>query len=170
MNAKELKPLWLAMILSLTASSPVFAQPRSIPGNATLSDQFGQESKIGLLSATKTLVVFYSAEREAALYLQAWYQGIKTRLPEDTVVLAVADLSAVPFFVPRNAIIRQLVSDYPGFSILLDWKGTLGSILALGKDRVSVTAYAAGRQRLQVAGEYSPALAERILAALQTGP
>lgn len=169
MNNYRLYGTWLAVILALISAGPLLAQARQIPSNTTLSDQFGTESRVGQLGATSTLVVLYSAEREAGDYLNAWHQGLKPRLPADAILLAVADLGAVPFFVPKNAIIKQLVADYPEVPMLLDWKGTLGPALSAGKSKATVTLYSKGRPQLQLSGEYSAERASTLLEALTTG-
>lgn len=170
MKSKPLHAPWLVAIFALIATAPLLAQARQIPSNTTLSDQSGTESRIGQLAATRTMVVLYSAEREAGEYLKAWYQGLKAKLPTDAILLAVADLSAVPFFVPKNAIIKQLAADYPEVPMLLDWKGSLGPVLSAGKSKATATVYAGGRPQMQVTGEYTEAQAGRLLASLAAKP
>lgn len=115
-------------------------------------------------------MVIYSAEREAGDYLKAWHQGLKARLPADTALLAVADLGAVPFFVPKNAIIKQLAADYPDVPMLLDWKGSLGPVLAAGKSKATVTVYSGGRMLRQETGDYTAGKAVTLLEALAVKP
>jgi hypothetical protein len=156
----------LVLLFALATTGPLLAQARQIPANAILSDQSGTETRIGQLAATRNLVVIYSAEREAGDYLKAWYQGLRARLPADAVLLAVADLGAVPFFVPKNAIIRQLAADYPDVPMLLDWKGSLGPMLSAGRSKATATVYSGGRLQSQVSGEYSTERAGTLLEAL----
>jgi hypothetical protein len=92
MKNYRLPVTWLVVLLALVATFPLLAQAGQIPLNTTLSDQFGTESSIGQLAASRTVVVVYSAEREAGDYLKAWHQGLNTQLPADTVLLAVAKL------------------------------------------------------------------------------
>jgi len=161
MKGNHLRKSVLVMTCVLASTGFLYAQARQIPANAALADQFGNETRIGQLAATRTVVVMYSAEREAGDCLKAWFQGLKAelaqnaRLPADTVLLAVADLGAVPFFVPKNAIIKQLVADYPDVPMLLDWKGSLGLVLSAGKSKATATVYAGGRFLGQTSGEFT---------------
>jgi hypothetical protein len=170
MNNYRLHGIWLAVMLALVSASPLLAQARQIPVNTILSDQFGTEVRIGQLAATRTVVVIYSAEREAGDYLKAWYQGLKARLPADAVLLAVADLGAVPFFVPKNAIIKQLVADYPDVPMLLDWKGSLEPVLSAGKSSATATVYSGGSLQTQASGEYTTASGGTLLESLTARP
>ena len=170
MNSKRLPGTWMVAIFTLVATGPLLAQARQIPANTILSDQFETESRISQLAATRSIVVIYSAEREAGDYLRTWYQALRAKLPTDTPLLAVADLGAVPFFVPKNAIIKQLAADYPDLSILLDWKGSLGTILAAGKSTATATVYAGSRQQMQVTGGYTAEKAGTLLEALKARP
>lgn len=121
--------------------------------------------RIGELAAGATLIVAYSAERDAAAYLSAWRDAIAPRLPPGARLVAAANLSAVPFFVPKAAIIKQLASDYPSLPILLDWKGSLAKALAPGKDKAVVALYKAGALVLKVRGTASEAEAARLIVA-----
>ena len=116
------------------------------------------------------MVVLYSAEREAGEYLNAWNQGIRARLPPDVLLNAVADLGAVPFFVPKNAIIKQLALDYPNLPILLDWKGSLGPLLSVGRYKTTASLFIGGRMQSQVIGEYSTDKAAELLGSLLVKP
>jgi hypothetical protein len=160
----------LILLFALATTGPLLAQARQIPANAILSDQSGTETRIGQLAATRTVVVIYSAEREAGDYLKAWYQGLKARLPADAILLAVADLGAVPFFVPKNAIIKQLAADYPDVPMLLDWKGSLGPVLSAGRSKATATVYSGGRLQSPASGEYSTERAGTLLEAFTARP
>jgi hypothetical protein len=157
----------ISIALVICALSPLSAQEQPIAGNLTLSDQFGAELRLGELAAAATLIIAYSAERDAADYLYAWHEAIKAVLPAGTRLIAAADLSAVPFFVPKGAIIKQLAADYPGLPILLDWKGALSKALALGKDKAVVALYRGGSVLVRVRGVASAAEAARLIAALR---
>lgn len=170
MHRKRLHTTWLVSLFSLVATVQLLAQARQIPSNATLSDQFGTEVRLGQLAVSGSLVVIYSAEREAGDYLKAWYQALRARLPADTILLAVAGLGSVPFFVPRNAIIKQLVADYPDLPILLDWQDSLGPVLSAGKSKATATSYAGGRPLMHVIGEYTATQTARLLESLTARP
>jgi hypothetical protein len=51
MKNYRLHGTWLVAIFALVATVPLLAQAGQIPSNATLSDQFGTESRIGQLAA-----------------------------------------------------------------------------------------------------------------------
>ncbi|HAE21517.1 MAG TPA: hypothetical protein DCG47_04220 [Spirochaetaceae bacterium] len=157
----------IAAILALVALAPLCAQEQPIARNLALSDQFGNEMKLGELAGNGTLIIVYSAERDAADYLSAWHEAIKAILPAGTRLVAAADLSAVPFFVPKGAIIKQLAADYPALPILLDWKGSLSKALAPGKDKAVVALYRGGSQIIKVRGIASAAEAARLIAAVR---
>jgi hypothetical protein len=157
----------IAALLALCALAPLCAQEQPIAGNLTLSDQFGTELKLGELAAGSTLIIVYSAERDAADYLYAWHEAIKAVLPAGTRLVAAADLSAVPFFVPKGAITKQLAADYPGLPILLDWKGALSKALAPGKDKAVAVIYRGGSAIIRIRGVASAAEAARLIAALR---
>ncbi len=157
----------MAVLMAAYAFAPLSAQEQPIARNLTLSDQFGNELKLGELAAGSALIVVYSAERDAADYLSAWHEAIMAVLPAGTRLVAAADLSAVPFFVPKGAITKQLAADYPSLPILLDWKGSLSKALAPGKDKAVAALYRGGSLVLKLRGIASAAEAARLIAALR---
>ncbi len=156
-----------AAFLAASTLVPLRAQEQPIARNLTLSDQFGTELKLGELAAGSPIIIVYSAERDAAEYLSAWQEAIKALMPAGTRLIAAADLSAVPFFVPKGAITKQLAADYPSLPILLDWKGALSKALAPGKDKAVAAFYRGGSLILRVRGIASAAEAARLIAALR---
>lgn len=58
---------------------------------------------------------------------------------EGAIVYGIADLSAVPFFVPRGAIRKTMREQLPKTSVLLDWKGAVyAPLLGFPKDQEMV--------------------------------
>jgi len=161
------KRIAVIVLAILGAASLASAQSVPIPGNAVLSDQFGTELPIGTLASSGTLVIVYSADRDATKYLLAWNALLKASVPSGTRIILAADLSAVPFFISRASITAGLVKDSPTVPILLDWDGILAKALAVRKDKVVAYAWVAGKPAAEVRGEASADGATRLANALR---
>jgi len=131
MNMKKLFLLVSTLLLATTSS--VLTEP-------LLSDQFGNELDIGKVLASPSVLLLHSDERDAAEQLKYLSQLVGPGVQ----IVAVADLSALPFFVPKKAVTESLKKDEPGLPIMLDWKGEIKKSQKL-KDGNIARVYKSGR-------------------------
>lgn len=109
------KRIFLFLYIVLVAvASVVFAEP-------LLQDQFGNELDIGKVLSQGSVVLLHSDERDATELLKYLSELVGSGVR----VIAVADLSALPFFVPKKAVVESLKKDEPTLPIFLDFKGLL---------------------------------------------
>ena len=151
----------LFMAFSMASAPAAFAQASAAPPLGTvLEDQFGNSVDVGRAMRSGRTILAVSDEREAGDRLAEWAARLRPDAPAGVVVLYVADLSAVPFFVPKSAIVKQLREDYPGLAIMLDWKGVVAKAVSLGKLKNVAEAWSGGRRVARVEGKTD---AEKVL-------
>ncbi|MFA6504619.1 MAG: hypothetical protein WCT14_00905 [Treponemataceae bacterium] len=109
-----------------------------------LSDQFGDSLDAGAMLAFPRVILLRSSEREAAARIAVMEEALKGAGGDGIPVLRVADLAALPFFVPRSAVTGALRKNTPDLRIFLDWKGELTARLSLPSGSAA-RAYAEGR-------------------------
>lgn len=141
-----------AFVLAIAAGAvPAAAAP--VPqGARILEDQLGNKIDAGPALLAGNVIVVVSNEREAAVSLRAWQCALADCLPTDARIVLVADLRAVPFFVPRASVATSLRKDHPDLSILLDWKGVLCAAFDVGKAGVVVERWQGGHRTGRVTG------------------
>ena len=100
----------------------------SLAGTNVLQDQFGRKTLVSIGAGRGALVVI-SDRRDAAELVELWVRSLAP-LPASVDPWFVADLRAVPFFIPHAAITSWLVRKHPGNPILIDWHGELSKRLA----------------------------------------
>ena len=158
----------LFMVLSMATVPAAFAQASAAPPMGTmLEDQFGNSVDVGRAMRSGRTILAVSDEREAGDRLSEWSSRLRSDAPAGVVVLFVADLSAVPFFVPKSAIIKQLREDYPGLAIMLDWKGVVAKAVALGKLKNVAEAWSGGLRVARVEGPADAGKARALFAPLR---
>jgi len=142
----------VAFVLAIAAgAAPAAAAP--LPRDGTmLEDQLGNRIDAGPALLAGNVVVVVSNEREAAASLRAWQCALADCLPTDARIVLVADLRAVPFFVPRASVATSLRKDHPDLPILLDWKGVLCAAFDVGKAGVVVEHWQGGHRTGRVTG------------------
>jgi hypothetical protein len=121
------------------------------PAAASLEDQYGRavELRIG---EGRPAVVIASDLREAAEQIAAWDDAL-AGLPAGVEVYRIADLKALPFFVPRGAVAKDLKDKYPDMPLLLDWKGEVLARLKAPRKTTSVLVFGPdGTEAGRVAG------------------
>lgn len=148
-----------AILVLFLAVFPARPSAEAVPAELALADQFGTIAAVGAATASGRWIIAYSGERDAGALLAAWVRELLAVSAEradggDVGIVAAADLSGVPFFVPKSAIVRQLAEEYPDLPLLLDWKGALGKPLGFGKEQTLVVAIKDGAV---VAASRSPA-------------
>ena len=155
----------LAAFLALAPAPVAEAEERKVPAATVLSDQFGVEHRIGDIASRGAVVFVCSSERKSPEYLASWAAFLRDALPAEVPVILAADLSGLPFFVPRAMVIANLGAKYPRLPILLDWKGELPGILAPWKGEAVVVAFLDGKAVTRAVGLPAAAEASRIAAA-----
>lgn len=142
------------LLVLAAAAQAAYAQASALPPVGTvLEDQFGNGVDVGLAMRSGKTILAVSDERDAGDRLSEWSLRLRSDAPPGVQVLFVADLSAVPFFVPRSAIVKQLREDYAGFPILLDWKGVVAKAVSLGKLKNVAESWSGGRKVARVEGK-----------------
>ena len=157
----------LTVLLAIAPASARDAEERKVPAAMVLTDQFGVEHRIGDIASRGAVVIVCSSERKSPEYLASWAAFLREALPREASVILAADLSGLPFFVPKAMVIANLGAKYPGLPILLDWKGELPRILAPWKGEAVVIAYLDGKVVTRAVGLPGAAEASRIASALR---
>jgi len=112
-SLKSMYRLAFGVVAALYSSAAVAS-----PMARTLEDQFGASVDIRIGSG-KSVVMIVSEKREAAEEIAAWEKQLRL-LPSGTFLYRVANLKAIPFFVPKGSVTKDLKSNYPSMSIALD--------------------------------------------------
>jgi len=165
MTTKPSKAAWLAAAIAvalgvLAGVAPAAAAPMPKAGTI-LEDQLGNKVDAGPALVAGHVVLVVSNEREAAASLRAWHVALKDCLPAGACIVLVADLRAVPFFVPRSSVAASLGREHPDLPILLDWKGALAAAFDTGKAGVAVECWQGGRRIARATGmPHAAALAQ----------
>ena len=134
----------LALVLLLSSAPPVLR----------LSDQHEVEHDLAPLMAGPTVLIAGS-ERKTGEAIRDWLRLMPSR--PGLRVLGLADLDAVPFFVPRSSIRSGLVELVPRASILCDYDGEVAEALGLTPGSSTAHVLYAGRIVARVAGPPSAA-------------
>ncbi|MBU0928439.1 MAG: hypothetical protein KKA67_11870 [Spirochaetes bacterium] len=157
----------MSRLSAITAALSLFAALAPLPAQE-LTDQFGASVDVGAEPSSGRLVVVWSDRREAPDDIAAWLAAIGSSLPPGTGLLAVADLKAVPFFVPRAGIIKGVADSVPTRPVLLDWKGELIKRLGFKKGGPLVLVLGPGGSvKVAARGGPSPEGAAALAAALR---
>lgn len=136
-----------------------------------LEDQFGKDADPGAFAGKGGLLI-WSDLRDAAELIEAWDQALRPegQAPGAVPIMAVCDLGALPFFIPRASVTGTLRRDHPDLSLSLDWKGEAAKRWSPPRSSVTVLVFGPGGKLLaMVSGPASPAGLERVKAALR-GP
>jgi hypothetical protein len=107
--------------------------------SGVLPDQFGHEVRVGL-GEGRPVLIFSSDRRDAAELMEAWARALAP-FPLGVAAHFVADLKALPFFVPRGAVSAWLARKHPKNPILLDWTGSFSKGLAAARNDVTVLVF-----------------------------
>jgi len=157
--------------LSLALFSGAAQAQGAIPSE-TLQDQFGKASWIEA-GRGKAHIILASDQRESTQDFSDWSQALAS-LASSHGIQALANLKALPFFLPHELIASTLRKDLPAFPVLLDWKGRVSAALAVPPNATAVLVYSpSGRLLGQVQGRPSPGLVEevkRLALRAQTSP
>jgi hypothetical protein len=140
----------------LAAITAAFLAPgmAAAPAAVSLDDQYGRSVDVRI-GEGRPVVVIASDQREAAEQIAAWSEAL-TGLPVNVDVYRIADLKALPFFVPRGAVAKDLREKHPDMPLLLDWKGDASARLKAPKKTTSVLAFGSdGTEEGRVAGTAS---------------
>lgn len=128
----------LPAFAAVLAALPSWADPAA--GATTLQDQFGRLTNLSIGAGRGALVVI-SDRPEAADLVESWIRSLAP-LPASIDPWFVADLHALPFFIPRGPIMAWLARRHPQNQILLDWTGGFCAGLAPEKNEVTVFVFA----------------------------
>jgi predicted transcriptional regulator len=94
----------------------------------TLQDQ--HVKTVSLRQFEGRVVVLIASDKEGSSQNPAWTRAIRDKYADEVIVLGIADVSSVPFFLKgkiRNDFKKE------GDSILLDWKGEVFNAYNLTK-------------------------------------
>lgn len=155
---KAVKPTFVLLLFLFFAIS---ALAQGSAGAWTLQDQFGKSADVRV-GVGRTVLVIVSDTREAADEIDAWEKLLGT-LPAAADVYRIANLKAIPFFVPKGSVMKDLKEKYPGMSLLLDWKGSVSSELKAPMKTVAVLVFGPdGAELGRVVGAASVSGAEKV--------
>ena len=120
---------WTVLLLTfaLWADSP--------SGTNVLQDQFGHKTLVRIGEGRGALILI-SDRRDAAELVELWVHSLAP-LPDSVDPWFIADLKALPFFIPHIAITNWLVRLHPLNPILIDWNGEFSKGLAPAKNDVT---------------------------------
>jgi hypothetical protein len=125
----------MAAIAAALLASAAFAAPAT----RSLEDQFGREVEVRI-GAGKAALAIMSDVRDAAEEISSWVEALDG-LPSSVDVFRIADLKALPFFIPRGAITKDLRDKHPDTIILLDWKGEVSAALRAPRKTTAVLVF-----------------------------
>lgn len=129
---------WAAAVAA-AATLFLAASAMAAPSAKTLEDQYGRAVEVRV-GAGAPVVAVVSDVRDAAGEIAAWDQAL-AGLPSGAVVYRIADLKALPFFVPRGAVTKDLRDKHSGEALLLDWKGEVSSSLRAPRKTTAVLVF-----------------------------
>jgi len=147
--------MFLALALLLSSAPPALR----------LSDQHEVEHDLKPLLAGPTVLIAGS-ERKTGEAIRDWLRLMPSR--PGLRVLGLADLDAVPFFVPRSSIRSGLVELVPRAPILCDCDGEVAEALGLTPGSSTAHVLFEGRIVARVAGPPSAASVAAVLARVRT--
>lgn len=93
----------------LAMASPAFS----------LTDQFERTHTHASVYARTPVVIVGGDQRNTGDRIGEWF----ARLGADLALVGIADLDALPFFVPRGSVRKNLCAISPRLPILCDWRG-----------------------------------------------
>ena len=105
-----------------------------VPVVMALEDQYGRPTELRV-GVGRAVVAVVSPVRAAAEEISAWDEAL-AGLPGGVDVYRIADLKALPFFVPRGAVTKDLREKHGKTLLLLDWKGEVSAALG-GPKRIT---------------------------------
>ena len=116
-------------------------------------------------------MILAGAQRKTPDSMQAWERALRARVAETTPIFGLSNLKKLPFFVPKNAVRKNLAELLPGTPVLLDWKGKVYPALGFPDGAViSVAVFRASGERLGiVAGEQTPARVDEVVELVTRG-
>jgi hypothetical protein len=148
--ASTIRRAVLAAVAAAFFASSAAAAP-SAPAASVLEDQYGRSVELRI-GEGRPVVVIASNVRDAAEQIAAWSEAL-AGLPAEVEVYRIADLKALPFFVPRGAVAKDLKDKHPDMPLLLDWKGDVSARLKAPKKTTSVLVFGPdGTEAGRVAG------------------
>lgn len=161
----------LVLALAFVLLSGSLQAQEGIPSEV-LQDQFGKDSRIQA-GRGKAHILLASDQRESTQDFSDWSLALAS-LASSHGIQALANLKALPFFLPHELIASSLRKDLPALPVLLDWKGRVSAALAVPPNVTAVLVYSpSGRLLGQVLGRPSPGLVEevrRLALRAQTSP
>jgi hypothetical protein len=123
---------------AVLAAFPLWADSRASAN--VLQDQFGRMANVAIGAGRGVLIVI-SDRPEAGELVEVWLRGLAP-LPASIDPWFIADLKALPFFIPHGPIMNWLAKKHPVNRILLDWTGGFCGGLAPGRNDVTVFVFA----------------------------
>jgi hypothetical protein len=110
------------------------------------------------------VLVIGGAKRRTTEFTKAWVEAL--RGTSTTPVFGIANLSGLPFFIPRGSVRKTMRELLPSTPVLCDYDGQVSRTLGLSEEN-SVRLYGPGGAVLiELQEEASAAGVERLLAAL----
>lgn len=110
------KPLLVALLLSFSATALAGAK-------FSVEDQFERKHSHKKVFAGKPVAIIAGAQRKTQDAMEAWHKALKGKVPKGARMIALADLDAVPFFIPHSAITKGMKKAFPRMPVLCDWDG-----------------------------------------------
>jgi hypothetical protein len=161
---KGSRSAWRAAIVAVS-TAVLAASAIAAPAAKTLEDQYGRAVEVRV-GAGAPVVAVVSDGRAAAEEIVEWDRALAGLQPGVAVYL-IADLKALPFFVPRGAVAKDLRDKYSGVAMLLDWKGEVSSSLRAPRKTTAVLVFGPdGSEAGRVEGAASAAGAAKVTAML----
>jgi hypothetical protein len=129
---------WRAAIVAISTVI-LAASATAAPSEKTLEDQYGRAVEVRV-GAGASVVAVVSDVRAAAEEIVEWDRALAGLQP-GVAVYRIADLKALPFFVPRGAVAKDLKDKHPDVQLLLDWKGDACAALGAPKKTTAVLVF-----------------------------
>jgi hypothetical protein len=127
-----------------------------------IEDQFRKVHRIPALFDGRPLVFIAGDQRKTDVYIKEWHSALKERFADTVLIIGLADLNKVPFFVPNSSVRNAMAADLPGITVLCDWDGAVFRSMGFRKDSLTVRVYTAQKRQVgDVNGPVNAALLDR---------
>lgn len=137
-----------AVLASLFAG---FASAQSKVANFGLKNQNDQYVEVNFPSDKPVILIF--GDRKGAGQIEGWSKPLYAKHGDDAYIFGVASLSGVPGYA--RGLVRRLIKRQTGYSVLLDWGGTVADSFGYEKEKALIVVV--GRDGSVVSKQSGPA-------------
>ncbi len=119
----------------------LFALAVAVPAVSPSVDQFDTKHTNKSLFSGDVMVFVGGDTHETGQLIFQWNRALRAALPKGTRVLGVANLSRLPFFVPKSAVKSGAREKNPKTPVLMDWDGVAFKQLGFRGGIIEVRVY-----------------------------